>query len=676
MAENKVIIDYVNQRITAEKNHALTLTSLSNPTGNKDNPFENDIGASLKKCFEVVRAESEESGKEHMHRANNINITALQPLQRFFQRYDRIILQSSHTIEKQISQLNIAWKAMMGAKTVYQSKCKTLLNHYPDFEFRREENGTSWFDSLFSKEKEPYPKNTALQILKDTLVFENKEDEAEVILNSFVSMNFLLKFGNEDIFYLVGEGPTKSGKESNKGFSGLLGKWGNQESKKEDLVKEMFEADKAYRKSVKQAEKMRIQTEQILLVHYEEMEGLELERIQTIKQAFISMAASLSNTIPRCKETFDNMMLYQETLKPDKDVEFIVEQYRTGQYCPRPILYVNYFTGTAEDQLFGAPLEEVTRVQNTLVPQFISQSLAVIESGFSKLYDEEKSVVWTTSLPLDRVYAAQEEIDACSHLLTVDRLKKFDLLLLASLVRLYLLELPECLFTFELYEPCKLLYSNHQDQTSRLMSISKLIATLPTSNYHTVMLLLGHFHKLVKEINTDTQQFTISITKAFSYILLRPQTESKVSLHERHPQRLLQDLIENFDLIFTQESYRAQEKNSSRPSIIIPEKQSESANSSSTHDEQKTNTNHYKNGGGITIIPLPSSSTLFEDPDEIIDTNCSESSACITTPSFNDTVHSSKSSMDPINHHRRSIEDTFIIEDLASLDSFFEDKEN
>lgn len=64
--------------------------------------------------------------------------------------------------------------------------------------------------------------------------------------------------------------------------------------------------------------------------------------------AFISVAASLSNTIPRCKDTFDNMMLYQETLEPDKDVQVIVEQYRTGQFNPKPILYENYFYGTAK----------------------------------------------------------------------------------------------------------------------------------------------------------------------------------------------------------------------------------------------------------------------------------------------------------------------------------------
>jgi hypothetical protein len=77
------------------------------------------------------------------------------------------------------------------------------------------------------------------------------------------------------------------------------------------------------------------------------------------------------------------------------------------------------------------------------------------------MHDIEKKVVWTTSLPLDRVHAARAEINT-SKPITRETLEKFDLLLLASLLRLYLLELPECLFTFELYEPCKLLYSNRK----------------------------------------------------------------------------------------------------------------------------------------------------------------------------------------------------------------------
>lgn len=106
----------------------------------------------------------------------------------------------------------------------------------------------------------------------------------------------------------------------------------------------------------------------------------------------------------------------------------------------------------------------------------VSQGLSVIESGeifklffynvlinttgFARLYDEEKNLVWTTSLPLDRVHAAREEINHCK--LSKSDLEKYDVLLLASLIRLYLMELPECLFTFELYEPFKLIYANRK----------------------------------------------------------------------------------------------------------------------------------------------------------------------------------------------------------------------
>ncbi|KAK4516489.1 G4 quadruplex nucleic acid binding protein [Mucor velutinosus] len=705
-AENKVIVDYIKQRINAEKNHATLLASIVAPT----TPFESDVGGALKKCFEVVCAESQDSAKEHTSRANDLNTTTLDPLVQFFNRYDRIITQAKKTVESQINQFDVACKLMEEAKLFYVNRCKTLLAVQPDYtdvkmgkalQFPTRDHAWVWFTDLFKEEE--YTKEQLQDLLKDMV------SDEEIVIKSLLDIQFLKL---EDNKYIKQQSLIASDETDNtvvsesKGFSGFLGRWGGQQqAKKEDMLFDMMEADKAYQRSVTQAELLRTQTEQVLYVHYEEMESLELERIQTIKQAFISMAASLSNTIPRCKETFDNMMLYQETLKPDKDVQFIVEQYRTGQYCPKPILYENYFHSVAADQLFGVSLEEIARVQGTMVPRLITVGLSVIESGFSKLYDEEKNVVWTASLPLDRVHAARAEINT-SKPITCESLQKFDLLLLASLLRLYLLELPECLFTFELYEPCKLLYSNqNQDTDSRLMSISKLLATLPTANYHTAMALLGHFHKLVKQITTDTQFTSSSLAKSFSYILMRPHTESKISIHEKHPQRLLYDLIENFDAIFTQESHYAQEKNSSRPSIIIPKEkeaadpiakkksnsldESSSNNSSSASPSARTSTSSYNvtrrssilssfmrssqstptsamKSKPPLIIPMPSSSTLFEDPDEI---ERSSESTVVTTP-----PHTTSSSIEP--HHKSvQLDDSYMMEELASLDSFFEDED-
>ncbi|KAI8640164.1 hypothetical protein BD408DRAFT_452762 [Parasitella parasitica] len=360
--ENKAIGDYVKQRINAEKAHANLLGSIKPSTL----PFEKDVGGALKKCFEVVCAESEESAKEHFNRASNLNTTALDPLLKFFSRYDRIITQAKKTVEAQINQFNIACKAMEDAKISYVNRCKSLLLVQPGFtdakvgkglQFPTRDHAWIWFSELFRNQE--YTKEQIVDILKGDAI------------TSLVELQFVKQENDKFIKQqnlVVADGPDASTTtlDGSKKFSGFLGRWGGQpqQVKKEELITDMLEADKLYRQSVNKVELERTQTEQIF------------------------MAASLSNTIPRCKETFDNMMLYQETLKPDKDVQFIVEQYRTGQYCPKPILYESYFHSAAADQLFGVPLEEITRVQGSMVPQLIDIGLSVIESGFSRLHDE------------------------------------------------------------------------------------------------------------------------------------------------------------------------------------------------------------------------------------------------------------------------------------------------
>jgi hypothetical protein len=69
-------------------------------------------------------------------------------------------------------------------------------------------------------------------------------------------------------------------------------------------------------------------------------------------------------------------------------------------------------------------------------------------------------VIWTSDVPLDRVHEARAELNGHDSNIDQDKLKKYDPLLLASLLRLYLQELPECLLTFDLYDPVKVLYAN------------------------------------------------------------------------------------------------------------------------------------------------------------------------------------------------------------------------
>lgn len=224
-----------------------------------------------------------------------------------------------------------------------------------------------------------------------------------------------------------------------------------------------------------------------------------------------------------------------------------------------------------------------------------------------------------------------------------------------------------------------------QDKDSRLISISKLLTTLPSSNYHTIMTLLGHFHKLDKELHN---RLSNSLAKSFGSILMRPQTESKLNVHDHHPQKLIQDLIENYEIVFTKESSKAQEENSNRPNIVVEEKKKSNSldnDTSSTNSTTRTSTSSTRRSSSIlnfmksshstptsstatkraVVIPMRSSSTLFEDPDELVS---SESSILIHTPPAAISVMSSSKDQYQADH--------FMMDELASLDSFFEDEED
>jgi hypothetical protein len=58
---------------------------------------------------------------------------------------------------------------------------------------------------------------------------------------------------------------------------------------------------------------------------------------------------------------------------------------------------------------------------------------------------------------LDRVHATCMELNVGSDALTVEMLEKHDPELLVAVLRYFLLELPECLVTYEFYDPVEAL---------------------------------------------------------------------------------------------------------------------------------------------------------------------------------------------------------------------------
>ncbi|GAN01545.1 rhoGAP and Fes/CIP4 domain protein [Mucor ambiguus] len=452
------------------------------------------------------------------------------------------------------------------------------------------------------------------------------------------------------------EVPSSSPSQSNgnaavNAISGFFGRFSPHKKPAVDLTTkvhvEMVEADEAYKKKIKAVNQMRKLLEESLAAHFDELQQLEMDRVNAIKHAFVTMATALSGTLPMFKETYDRITLFQEPLKPEQNIHYIVEQFKTGEYCPRPMIYENYYHGAAIDQIFGVPLEEVAQIYGSYVPPIVNKGLKIIDAGLAlKKKDEVNKLtkdVWFTMIPMKEVNKLCDEIDSLAGSKLKQVLEKFNLNELANIIRVYLLELPECLLTFDLYDPVKILYATPQDTESRLMSVSKLLATLPSPNYHTLKALSHHLFKLLKQTNDD--DLLNQLISLFASILMRPRITSSVNMHDRHPKRLVRDLLTCYDTIFTKAVNRAQKSSASRSAIVAdntsattlfvspPMNDTVPDHSNTTESalrrtllnimrrnsaETGTHANHDAppdSPGGPPIVPH-SKLTLFEDPDK------------------------------------------------------------
>lgn len=77
------------------------------------------------------------------------------------------------------------------------------------------------------------------------------------------------------------------------------------------------------------------------------MEQVELHRINTIKKAFTEYTSCLSTTIPPKKSMIEEMLANQESIKPDQDIQYIIQHYYVAGFSPKAILYENYYHGIA-----------------------------------------------------------------------------------------------------------------------------------------------------------------------------------------------------------------------------------------------------------------------------------------------------------------------------------------
>ncbi|KAF2169093.1 hypothetical protein M409DRAFT_53044 [Zasmidium cellare ATCC 36951] len=323
------------------------------------------------------------------------------------------------------------------------------------------------------------------------------------------------------------------------------------ETPAEKLRREAREADDRYKVAVKKLDSLRCALEEAMIEHMKFMERCELDRLKAIKAVILDFSGAISNVIPSLQSTVDNMMLFQETVQPQGDLRYMLENYMTGNFLPKVTVYENYYNNN-DEQTFGVDIEARARSDRKRVPLIITTILTFLDSHYPDLEgDEARRSIWLVEVPLAATHHLRNQINT-GKIVPQELLEKYEVPIVASVLKLYLLELPDSLVSSHVYEIIKTIYTStaqSASESTRIQVIQSTLGQLRLANIATLDALVTHFTRLI-ELTSADDAYIQGLCTALAPCIMRPKQETGLSMNEKYNVRLLRDLFAHKDAIF------------------------------------------------------------------------------------------------------------------------------
>jgi hypothetical protein len=334
------------------------------------------------------------------------------------------------------------------------------------------------------------------------------------------------------------------------------------ETPAERLRREAKEADEKYKTAIRRLDLLRCNLEESIMDHLKFLERCETDRLKAIKSVILDFSGAISNSIPSFQSQVDNMVLYQETINPISDLRYLLENYRTGAFVPRPTPYENYY-GSVDDQVFGVDLEARARADRKRVPVLVTSILTFLDNHYPDLEgDEARRSIWLVDVPLAATHHLRNQLNSpTTQKAPREVLERYEIPIVASVLKLYLLELPDSLVSSQVYEIIKTIYATTQDATHnpissdsidsapRIKVLQSTLGQLRLNNIATLDAITTHFTRLIDLTSAD-EAYIADLAHGLAPCILRPRVENTLTLEDRHAYRLVRDLFEHKEAIF------------------------------------------------------------------------------------------------------------------------------
>ncbi|KAL1837665.1 hypothetical protein VTJ49DRAFT_3541 [Mycothermus thermophilus] len=363
------------------------------------------------------------------------------------------------------------------------------------------------------------------------------------------------------------------------------------ETPAERMRREAREADDRYKAGVQKLDELRCELEEAIFAHLKFLERCELDRLKAIKTVILDFSGTISNVIPSLQSTVDKMMLYQETVQPLGDLRYLLENYRTGSFLPKVVVYENYYN-KVDDQTFGVDLEARARADRKRVPIIVTTLLTYLDHHYPDLEgDEARRGVWLVDVPLSQTHKLRAKVNNGKPP-ALEAFAEFDIPTVASLLKLYLLELPDSLVSSHVYEIIRTIYTTPatgEGDAARIPVLQQTLSQLRLTNIATLDACMNHFTRLIDLTSAD-EDYISKLAATLAPCILRPRTETSLTMEEKHAYRLVRDLFAHKDAIFnelkrmsTMNSSGSIKGNQNRPRAISTDESNRKA-----HMEERT----------------------------------------------------------------------------------------
>lgn len=323
------------------------------------------------------------------------------------------------------------------------------------------------------------------------------------------------------------------------------------ETPAERLRREAREADERYKVAVRKLDGLRCSLEEAMIEHMRFMERCELDRLKAIKSVILDFSGAISNVIPSLQSGVDKMMLFQETVQPLSDLRYLLENYRTGNFFPKVTTYENYYNNV-DEQAFGVDIEARARSDRKRVPLIITTILTFLDSHYPDLEgDEARRSIWTVEVPLAATHHLRNQLNTGKPI-SLQLLEQYEVPIVASVLKLYLLELPDSLVSSHVYDIIKTIYtttSQTSSESARIQVIQSTLGQLRLANIATLDALVTHFTRLI-ELTSADETYINTLATVLAPCIMRPKQETGLSMTEKFNVRLMKDLFAHKDAIF------------------------------------------------------------------------------------------------------------------------------